>query len=179
MLVSIFSALTLVADACIVLLLILRFAPRGSWRSAAEWVRAHRMTLAFTVAALATAGSLLFSELAGFLPCKLCWFQRILMYPQALIFGVALWKRENVFAPVLGLLFSVLGGIIAAYHYYLQWGGTALVPCAADPTQSCAQRLVFQYGYVTIPMMALSAFVLIVLLLLPPRGQNAPEGPTS
>ena len=51
--------------------------------------------LAFTVAAGATAGSLYFSEVEHFVPCRMCWFQRIFMYPLAIVLLVAAIRKDR------------------------------------------------------------------------------------
>ncbi len=120
----------------------------------------------FVVALTATLGSLYFSEVAGFEPCKLCWYQRILMYPQVLLYGLALWKKEKHIVPY-GLLLSAVGAVIAGYHYLLQIGVVPSLVCdAVGYSVSCSQRFVMTFGYITIPMMALSAFLVIIALLM-------------
>lgn len=121
---------------------------------------------AFIVALAATAGSLTYSDIIGFEPCKLCWFQRILMYPQALILGMALIKKDkNIVSYSLAL--SAAGAFIAAYHYLLQVGVAPSVVCSTvGYSVSCAKKFVMQFGYITIPMMSLTAFLLINLLMV-------------
>lgn len=115
------------------------------------------------VAVLATGGSLFFSEIAGIEPCRLCWFQRIAMYPLVVVTVVGLWKRDKNLAWYV-LPLCLIGGSIAAWHYGEHvW--TALHPF--DPTEpcsldgiSCAVPPFVHFGYVTIPLMAFTAFVL-------------------
>ncbi len=120
--------------------------------------------LAWLVALVATLGSLYYSEVAGFIPCELCWYQRIAYYPFALILLVAAWRRDaNIHRYVLPVV--TIGGAISIFHYLLQ-----VVPtidagaCGVDV--SCAGRWVWQFGYISMPMMALSGFALIALLVL-------------
>jgi disulfide bond formation protein DsbB len=128
-----------------------------------EMFRRKAIKICLVVALVAMLGSLFYSEVAGYEPCKLCWYQRILMYPLVAIFGVALWKKDNsVSKYVIPLAF--LGILIAGYHYYIQSGGTAFASC--DAANSCARRFTFTFGYITIPMMALSAFALILALMM-------------
>lgn len=121
------------------------------------------LMMAFTVSLTATLGSLYFSEVAGFEPCKLCWIQRIFMYPLVFITGVAVYKKlKDAWNYVLPL--SVLGLAIAAYHYYYQVTGSPLIPCSTVGfSVSCSERFFTYYGYITIPWMSLSAFVYILL----------------
>src|SRR3989344_3894965 len=147
----------------------------GSWLfgwEVPEVIHRHRLQIAFAVVLSAVLGSLVYSEILGYEPCKLCWIQRIFIYPQVLVLGLALWGRHKGNRALLdiSLLMSVIGGIIALYHYLLQLG---LVPegfCASTSgAVSCAERFVLQFGYITIPLMSLSTFLLVALLLLEKR----------
>ena len=118
------------------------------------------------VVVLATAGRLFYSEIAGYEPCKLCWFQRIFMYPQVVLLSLALWKRDSNIS-LYSLWLSGIGAVIAGYHYLLQIGVTSGVPCAAvGYSASCSQRFVLQHGYITIPMMAFTAFLMIAVFMV-------------
>ena len=122
--------------------------------------------LSLIVALTATLGSLYFSEVAGFEPCKLCWLQRIFMYPLVIILGTAyLRKLKDAWNYVLPL--SITGGLIAAYHYYFQVTGNPLIPCSTVGFSiSCSERFFTYFGYITIPWMSLSAFVLVTIGML-------------
>lgn len=118
------------------------------------------------IALIATAGSLFYSEIAGFDPCKLCWYQRILMYPQVVLVGLALAGRLRDIMIAVGTL-SGIGAIVAGYHYLLQIGVVSGTNCGAvGYSVACSQRFVMNFGYITIPMMALSTFILIFFLAL-------------
>lgn len=118
---------------------------------------------AFIVSVIATGGSLFYSDIAHFNPCTLCWYQRIFMYPQVILLGLALYRKEKVIAPY-SLALSALGAAIAGYHYLLQQGLVPELPCAAVGfSAACSQRFVMTFGYITIPLMALTAFLLIAL----------------
>ena len=124
------------------------------------------LILAFIVALAATLGSLFYSEIAGYEPCKLCWFQRIFMYPQVFLLGLALYKKDLGMAPY-SLLLSSVGAVIAFYHYLLQLNIAPSLPCSAmGYSVSCSQVFVMNFGYITIPLMAFSAFVLLIFLAL-------------
>ncbi|OIP79936.1 MAG: hypothetical protein AUK21_02390 [Parcubacteria group bacterium CG2_30_48_51] len=129
-----------------------------------QFATAHAVLFSFIIATAATLGSLFYSEIAGYEPCKLCWFERIFMYPQSLVFLVALWKRERVILRY-ALLLSLIGCGISLYHYLMQIGFAPSLSCeVVGYSASCAQRFVLQFGYVTIPFMAFSAFLLLALL---------------
>ena len=157
------SALTVIGDVLVVILLIGAF-----WKDSPVRMRisgSRGLLFAWIVALLATLGSLFYSDILGYTPCKLCWFQRIFMYPQAILLGVAFFRRDNrVLEYVLWL--SGIGFLIAAYHYLIHIG---LLPgsCAVTGISvSCSQRFVMEFGYITIPMMSLTAFALTFLISL-------------
>ena len=127
----------------------------------------NAVLFSFIVALIATLGSLFYSEIADYEPCKLCWFQRIFMYPQVILFGIALWKKNGAFTAHNGIVLSAIGAVIAGYHYLLQIGVAPELPCAAvGYSAACSQRFVMNFGYITIPMMALTAFLLIILSMV-------------
>ena len=160
----IFSILSIIAQAAVVWLLV-------SWLFGLKMpaiIRIHAISLAFTAAHLATLGSLTYSEILGYEPCKLCWFQRIFMYPQVLILGFALWGKHKGSRALLdtSLALSIIGAAVALYHYLMQLGIVSEGSCAAvGYSVSCAERFVMQFGYITIPFMALSAFLFIAFLI--------------
>jgi len=124
--------------------------------------------LALIVSLTATLGSLFYSEIAGFEPCKLCWFQRILMYPMPLLLSLAIWKKDKSINDYL-ITLSGIGIVIAFYHYYLQRGGQSILPCSTiGYSVSCSNSFVMELGYITIPLMAATAFLLIIVLMLVP-----------
>ena len=111
----------------------------------------------------ALVGSLAFSNIVGFPPCELCWIQRIFMYPQALLAFMAMRKKDK---NIVGYLFplSILGGLVAFYHSLVQWGiGGGALGCTSVGG-ACVKVYVLEYSYVTIPFMALSAFVYLIAL---------------
>ncbi len=128
----------------------------------------YAILLAFLIALVATSGSLFYSQIMGFEPCELCWFQRIFMYPLVIILGVALYKkRDDIIDYALSL--SVIGFFISLYHnyiYYSNRGLKALCQFGGIDAVSCVKRYVFELGYITIPLMALTAFTLIIIFLV-------------
>jgi disulfide bond formation protein DsbB len=128
------------------------------------WIAPHAVRGAFIVASAGVILSLYYSDIVGYAPCALCWWQRIFLYPQIAILGVALFKNDrDIIMP--GIILSGFGIVFAAYNTFLQFGGTPFVPCGADAV-SCAQRYFLEFGYVTIPTMSLTAFAFILTLLL-------------
>lgn len=171
-LVDVLSYLTvlgqLIAAAVLALLIMDASAkPTGANR----WVSRNALTLMLIVALVASGASLFFSEIAGWTPCKFCWLQRIFMYPQVILLAIALWKRDaNVAWYVLAL--SVLGAAIAGYHLVEQLHAASLPPeqaadafkpCDASGTSCAYTEFKFAFGYISIPTMALTAFVMNAL----------------
>ena len=159
---SLFTALlALVALAVTVGLVVLGATAGG--RRRLRGLRADMMRLAFSVAAVSTAGSLWFSEVGDFVPCQLCWFQRIAMYPLVVVLGVAVWRGDP--DPRWRVLpFSVVGLLVSAYHYQLQLFPDQGSSC--DVTAPCTQRWVEEFGFVSIPFMALCGFAAVTTLVL-------------
>lgn len=108
-------------------------------------------------------GSLVYSEFIGFEPCLLCWWQRIFLYPIAIILLVALIKKEKVATDYV-LSLSIPGGLIALYHSIIQVSGASSVFCT-DAVSDCSIVYFKYFGFVTLPFMAFSMFVLIVAFL--------------
>lgn len=115
--------------------------------------------------------SLFYSEIIGFPACKLCWWQRLFIYPQVLLFGFLLLKPFSRFKNLLvriGILLSVVGSMISIFHIYIEHGGSSSLACAGDSTTAvtCTARYVYEFGYITIPVMALTVSLSIFLLLM-------------
>ncbi len=140
-----------------------------------EWKRALLQKWGLWIGfALTLSGSLLtlfYSEIVGFPPCPLCWWQRIFLYPQVVLFGVALWRRDRNIA-IYSIVLSALGFGVALYHHALQVLPSGSLPCPAEGTVSCAQRFVFEFGYITFPFMGATLFAFLMVLMLFVRKRN-------
>ena len=118
------------------------------------------LAAATLIAAVATAGSLYFSEVLGLLPCELCWYQRVLMYPLVVVIGVAaLENRVGAYRTALPL--STAGIAVAAYHSYLQ----VAVESTTCTVGGCG-TVQYQVLGLTIPNLSLLAFLLISFVLV-------------
>lgn len=121
----------------------------------------------FIISFTSMVGSLYYSDYLGYAPCLLCWYQRICMYPLAFLFALALWKRDRTFIWTYSAVLSLIGAAIALFHYYIQVSTHPIItlPCsAAGYSASCTETFSTSFGYITIPMMAITAFVLILFL---------------
>ncbi|MFC4411579.1 disulfide oxidoreductase [Chungangia koreensis] len=117
----------------------------------------------WTVAVVATAGSLYFSEIRDYEPCVLCWYQRILMYPLVLILTVA-YIQKNTKIAVTTATFSIIGGCISLYHYGIQKFDFLSESAPACGRVPCTGEYINYFGFITIPFLALTAFIIIAVL---------------
>lgn len=116
----------------------------------------------WAVALTATLGSLYFSEILQYEPCKLCWYQRILMYPLVLILGVA-YAQKNVQIAMTSLIFAIIGGCISTYHYSIQKLSFMQASAPACGKVPCTGEYINYFGFITIPFLALVAFIFIAI----------------
>ena len=114
------------------------------------------------VALAATMGSLYFSEIRGYEPCKLCWIQRIFMYPLVIIIAIAYLQRHAKIAITTSVL-SITGGAISLYHYGIQKVDFLSDSVPACGRVSCTGEYINLFGFITIPFLALTAFALIAI----------------
>lgn len=157
------GTITALAGALAILFFFFSHSKENGMRS---FLRTYGLWIAFAVSLIASAGSLLYSEAVGFLPCILCWYQRIALFPQVILFGIAAPKKDYRVVEYAVPL-SVIGGIIAAYHYYGQMLNSSALPCpVVTGAPSCSQVPFVAFEFITIPMMALSVFLLLIALSL-------------
>lgn len=128
-------------------------------------IRETYLFLAWAVSVVAMFGSLYFSEIMQYEPCKLCWYQRILMYPFVIILGIATVKKDYRIS-LYSMILSLIGGCISFYHYIIQ-----KVPFLMDHSPSCGRipctdAYINLFGFITIPFLALTAFIIIFILSL-------------
>jgi len=122
--------------------------------------------LAWIIALVATAGSLFFSEVMQLPPCVLCWYQRIAMYPLVIIIGVGIISRDGGRMKSYALPVCLVGLAISIYHNLLYYGilPESIAPCTEGI--SCTSRQIEWFGFITIPLLALAAFVGLAICLL-------------
>jgi len=123
------------------------------------------VTWAFLIALIATLGSLFFSEVMHFIPCSLCWYQRIFMYPLAVIFLVnLLYPDDKVYQYALPLV--LIGLAIAVYHNLLMFKiiPESLSPCVQGVP--CSVDYLNWFGFITIPLLSFTAYLAILMVLI-------------
>lgn len=130
-----------------------------------SFVQKYALYAAWIVSVVATLGSLYFSQIKEFVPCELCWIQRIFMYPLAIILGIAAFYNEVLLKKYV-LPLSLIGGSVSFYHYLVQKvpGFAEVKPCVQGVP--CNVQYINWFGFVTIPFLALTAFTLISISMV-------------
>ncbi|MBS4204226.1 disulfide oxidoreductase [Lederbergia citrea] len=123
-------------------------------------IRDNLMFFSWAVSVIATLGSLYFSEIRQFAPCELCWYQRIIMYPLVLILGIAVVKKDYN-ASLYSVVFSGLGILASLYHYLIQKIPVFANQVPACGTVPCNGQYINWLGFITIPFLSLTAFMII------------------
>lgn len=134
-------------------------------------LRNYTLYFAWIVSMIATLGSLFFSEILRFIPCELCWYQRIMMYPLCIILGIATFYNEkNMKKYVLPI--SIIGVCISLYHYAIQKipGVSEINPCVQGVP--CNVDYINWFGFITIPFLALISFSFITLFMVLTRSNE-------
>jgi disulfide bond formation protein DsbB len=134
-----------------------------------DWLRraleGYELWCVFLVASIATGGSLFFSEIAGFIPCELCWYQRICMYPLSIITLLAALANDRRVARYL-LPLPLVGAGVSVYHLLVENGVVEQArACLISAPGGCATKWINEFGYMTIPTLALTGFALCFAFL--------------
>lgn len=131
-----------------------------------NFIKKHSLLLAFLGSLGAMTGSLIYSEILKYEPCTLCWYQRILMYPQVFMILIAFTKKfsHEIWYYIRGL--SIIGAIISFYHFVIKMTGSSPFPCSAFSVNGsdCVKQLVVEFGYINIPMMSFTIFIFLIIL---------------
>lgn len=125
----------------------------------------YALFISWVIALVAMLGSLYFSEIRQFVPCTMCWYQRIYMYPLVLILGIGSFQNDfNV--KKIALPLSIIGLLISTWHYLEQKvpGFAEIKPCTQGVP--CSSEYINVFGFITIPFLAGTAFLLISLILI-------------
>ncbi len=175
-----FTALTLVADGVVVASACVALAgmvPGGRRirRVLVQFVGPQARGLALLVALTATGGSLYYSEVVGFVPCELCWYQRICMYPLVVVLAVAVFRRDTTSWWCAAPLVAV-GVPLATYHWLVERVPAIASTSSCSVGAPCAVPYFEELGFVTLAFMALSAFALVAALLATDRAWHRAAG---
>lgn len=173
-----FALGAIAANVMTVALIAIGVVGRNKHESPFEFLRGVTLWLAGGVAIAAMFGSLYLSEIVRLIPCKLCWYQRIAMYPIAIMLPIAAWRRDNgirLYAAVLALI----GLGVAIWHRLMQAFPNLDSGACAAVGPPCSAPYIKEFGFVTIPYMALSAFILILVLLWADRVNSSHTVATS
>ena len=173
-----FALAALLANVLVIVIVVAGIAGRGRKRSGLAVLAGAELWLAAGVAVIATLGSLYLSEVVHLVPCKLCWYQRIAMYPLAVILPMAAF-RQDARARLYVVVLAGAGGAISVYHRLIQAYPSLDTGSCSVTGPSCSAPLIKMYGFVTIPYMAMSAFALILALMWAHRVNSAASVPTS
>jgi disulfide bond formation protein DsbB len=177
------SVLGVVGQVLVAILILLGLLALFGLRSPLDGVRrllwGYELWAAFVVAAIATGGSLFYSEIAHFQPCELCWFQRICMYPLSILTLLMAWRGDNRAARYL-LPLPVVGAGVSIYHMLIGYGAISEpVACPQSAAGGCAINWLAlpsvhaSFGYLQIPTLALTAFLLLIgFLVLASTGES-------
>jgi disulfide bond formation protein DsbB len=162
-----FALLTVAAGIGAIALVVLRLATAagsdGAWRLGSA-ISDAGVWLAFLVAAGATLGSLYFSEIADFVPCRLCWFQRIAMYPLAVVLLVGAIRKDRAVRWYAGPL-AIIGAAIAGWHTLIEWRPQLDNGECELTGPSCTYVWFREFGFISLATMALTGFLTILILL--------------
>jgi disulfide bond formation protein DsbB len=159
------GAIILQIFSVIILFLLFFIVKKGKNNLILDYVNKHFLILSFIISLFASVFPLVYSEIINFLPCYLCWWQRIFMFAPFVMYMTALWDKDRKVVryatPLIGLGFLI--SIYQNFFYY--FGNNSTLPCDATGV-SCYQQLVSEFGgYISIPMLALTAFFALLTLL--------------
>ncbi len=130
-----------------------------------NFLSSRGLWIGFLLTAGATLLTVYYSDVLGIVPCGWCWIQRVFLWPQVLLFLVALIKKDRRIADY-SITLSIVGAAAALYQHYLQMGGNSVLPCPASGAGDCGQRFLFEFGYITFPLIAFSLFAFLIVVML-------------
>jgi disulfide bond formation protein DsbB len=177
-----FALLTVVANVAVLYFTWVALVAKTGDRAAAyrdrTWDRVADVAipLAAVVGLTAMLGSLYYSELRHFIPCRLCWYQRIAMYPMPVLLGIAAWRRDRSIR-AYAIPLAAIGAAISIYHYQLEWfPKQTSLGCTLDAPCTVLWLSPRPFGFMSIAYMALSGFLLIIWLTWIAGQRRAAEG---
>lgn len=136
-----------------------------------KWLAPHIWELLVVTTIGGVATTLLYSEVLGFVPCSLCWLQRVALYPQVFLVLVAFKRKDTTHFPLYGITLSLFGLLVAVYQYIYQalpqeLHDSGLLPCLADGSADCSKKIMEVFGFVTFPFLSAVLFLFLILLYL-------------
>lgn len=159
---TVLPSLVLLADLFFVFLLLAALFGKNWGNNLVLWIGKRAILFGLLTSLSAVLGSLFYSNVLGYPPCELCWWHRILLYPQFVLFLTALKSKDRrVF--VYSWRLSVLAALLASYHQYTNLGGSSLLACTQTGGE-CSRLYVLSFGFVTIPMMSLTIAAYLLFL---------------
>jgi disulfide bond formation protein DsbB len=155
----------LLIGSAVLLLLFILSKRSAEFAEQAAYVERWGILAALVLSLGSSLVTIIHSTVFGLPPCPLCYWQRIFLYPQVILFTLALWRREKWMAEY-SIILSVIGLGIAIYHHVLQMFPMGFLPCPAEGGVSCAQIFFLEFGFITYPFMAIALFVFLIILML-------------
>ena len=181
--VWILSTLGVVGQVLLVLLaligLLTLFGVRGPLDTLRGWLWGYELWAAFLVAAIATGGSLFYSEVGHYTPCELCWYQRLLMYPLSIfLLLMAIWGADRAARYIIAL--PIVGAGVSIYHMLVGYGVIAEPKTCSAFGGGCGTNWIRlrDFGYLLIPTLAFTAFLLLIGFLVLASAGTAEEAAT-
>jgi len=157
------TTLTLLSNIFFVLFITFLFIKKEFKEFVYAFVNKYILGILLFTSMSAVVGSLLYSNIAGFPPCELCWIQRIFMFPQPILLFMAMLKKDKGIVSYIFPL-TILGTAVSFYHSLTNWGlGGSLLKCTTEGGE-CSRVYVLEYGYITIPFMAFTTFAYLLLI---------------
>lgn len=124
------------------------------------------LIVALKMTLVASALTLVYSEVFGVIPCGFCWIERVMLYPQVLILLAAAYFKDRLVSRY-GIVLSGVGLLVSLYHHYIQMGGSQFIKCpAAGAGADCAKRFIFEFNFITFPLLSAIIFAFLIVLYL-------------
>lgn len=130
-----------------------------------HWIRSYALYLAWAVSLSGTVLSLYFGEILGIEPCNLCWYQRIFLFPLAILLGIGAYRDDRNIVPY-ALPLATVGALVAIYHTVGQWIPELFREAVCGPGQDCRTPIFTLFGFINFPFLSAAGFILIFALLL-------------
>ena len=165
---TLLSLATLIADVALVLVAILYLLGKGPQGYLPATLIRPILLWGSLVALASVVLSLYYSEVVGFEACALCWWQRIFIYPQAILFFIA-WRRSEYSIWRYTLPLSIFGLFFGFAHWILQTFHFSIIPCTAAGVSPCEKVFFLEFGYVTFPVMAITTLLILCVISLVSR----------